>query len=320
MTSRSAPVPESSTQTGRTHTFGLVRAPLTAPLLDGHVHVPLATFHAVSSVDEASRAMCELRFDVGEMSFATYLRARADGKPLIALTVFTGRRFLQPGILVRTDSKLDDPAQLRGRTVGTSQYWMTSSVWHRGILAEYHGVDAADLAWVTAADERLASLRVPESIRARRLPAGASLESALLAGDVDALLLPGPGKSGAPAAGLRYLHPDVVAAQRTYHARSQVLPIMHLVVMRADLAEDGAMVVGLRRAFEDAKRYAQARGELGSPIVQDTPAAASALLGEDAYPYGLIANERALAVFLRYALEQDLVTPAPRAESLFADR
>src|SRR4051794_31311023 len=66
-------------------------------------------------IDQNSREMVAGQLDIAEMSFGTYSKARDHGLPIVALPIFPGRRFLQPGIFVRPDSDLHNPVQLSGQ-------------------------------------------------------------------------------------------------------------------------------------------------------------------------------------------------------------
>ena len=116
--------------------ISLVPSALTNPILDGTSRIEgidLDT-HVSKTVDSNSRAMLEGAFDVAEMSLATFVKGRAEGAPLIGLPIFTGRRFLEPGIGIREGAGISEPRELAGRRIGVPQFWMTSSVWHRAVL------------------------------------------------------------------------------------------------------------------------------------------------------------------------------------------
>ena len=75
----------------------LIDSALTRPILDGAVAGnALDVTFSTATVDENSRAMIAGKYDIAEMSMATYVQARAKGLDLVAIPVFMGRRFLQP--------------------------------------------------------------------------------------------------------------------------------------------------------------------------------------------------------------------------------
>src|SRR5487761_1495035 len=100
--------------------LSVLPTPLTQPVLTGDMPVEGVELHAqeAKSVDDNSRRMLGLGFDVGEMSLATYVKAREQGIPLVSLPLFTGRSFLQGAITVSPRANLHDPSELRGKRVG----------------------------------------------------------------------------------------------------------------------------------------------------------------------------------------------------------
>ena len=86
----------------------------------------------------------EQLFDVSEMAIATFLQAKAYGKPLVLLPVVLAARFQESALLCRADSDIRRPADLVGRRVGVRAYSQTTGVWLRGILADAYGVRPHD--------------------------------------------------------------------------------------------------------------------------------------------------------------------------------
>src|SRR4051812_15098049 len=60
----------------------------------------------------------EQRFDISEIAIATFLQAKAYGKPLVLLPVTLAARFQQPALLCPADSDIGGPSDLVGRRVG----------------------------------------------------------------------------------------------------------------------------------------------------------------------------------------------------------
>src|SRR2546425_6823163 len=105
-------------------TLSLIPSPLTQPVLSGQVPVAGATVHhnEARSVNTNSLEMLDLTYDVGEMSLATLTRARQDGIPLVALPIFTGRRFLHSAVVLAPNIQVGDLTELRGKRVGLPQF------------------------------------------------------------------------------------------------------------------------------------------------------------------------------------------------------
>jgi 4,5-dihydroxyphthalate decarboxylase len=308
--------------------MSLVPGPLTQPVLAGEV-VPEGTqvfVTAGKSVDGNSRQMLNLAFDVAEMSLATFLKAREQGTPLIGLPIFTGRRFLQPCVLVATSAGITSPADLAGKRVGLPQFWMTSSLWHRGILHQQHGVAQDAVQWQTTTEERFPGLSMPPNVTLRSVAAGsgspdASLQEQLLAGELDATMTPRPGDDLARRdSRVRQPYPDVVQTQREYYQVTGVFPIMHFVVMREELAAQHPWLPeSLCAAFVAAKERAIASGAgPEAPIAGASPEETAAVFGPDSWPYGLQRNRRTLETFVEFATTQGLLQQSVAVDELFA--
>ncbi len=305
-------------------TLSLIPSPLTSPVLSGEAAITGATVHPnqASSVNTNSREMLDLKYDVGEMSLATLTRARQEGIPLVALPIFTGRRFLQNAVTLAQGVQIDSLADLRGKRVGLPQFWMTSSVWHRLVLHREYGVAQNEVRWVTTARERLGSLTLPPE--ARLDESGRSERELLAAGEIDAAMGAGVVREGVGGGGdqPRRAFPDPVAAQRDYFVKTGVFPIMHLVVMKEELANAHPWLVeSLAGAFGAAKK-ANLAAALDTPSFRPIPGLSveetTALFGADPWRYGIAANRLVLETFLADAREQGLIDRPMAPEELFA--
>jgi 4,5-dihydroxyphthalate decarboxylase len=283
----------------------LIESALTEPILAGTVADPaLDLALETASVDENSRAMIGGRFDVAEMSMATYVQARSRGFELMALPVFMGRRFLQPCVAFAPGAPIASPHDLRGKRIALPQFWMTSSMWHRGLLVHEYGVPAGDVAWVTTQPERLDvgfSPGVQVTTTADR-----PLPALLADGTVDAIFSPRPpARDGT----LGFLFDDPAAVSLEYRGRTGIYPLLHTIVVREPLLRaDPGLAAALFALFTRSRDHAFAHPtatEIESPIAGLDFEAARAVLG-DPYPYGRTANAAAIDAFLTYAAEQAL--------------
>ena len=269
--------------------------------LDIETNAGLATSEIIES---NSKRMVALDLDVAEMSFGTYTRARDRGLPLLALPIFPGRRFLQPGMIVASHAGITGPADLRGKRAVLGQFWQTASIWHRVILNQTYGIAQDQMSWICLAPERwdmLPEVSAPTRFEASGRDALAILED----GDADVALLPRgrdlPGGGTATPAGPRPLFHDTVQAQRDLFLATGLFPIIHLIVVREGLAQDEGLVEGLCEAFEESK--GQGRAEMiadprETPVTGGDPADVPALFGPDPWPYGIAPNRRVLEAYL----------------------
>lgn len=302
----------------------LVAGALTDPILSGACGVEGVELdtRTAKMVDGNTRQMLDLAFDVAEMSLATFVKARAEGAPLIGLPVFTGRRFLEPGMGARPEAGIEHPKQLAGKRVGVPQFWMTSSVWHRAVLSEVYGVPDRAVEWVTVQPERF-ELAFTPGVKVTHRPTE-KLDELLRRGEIDAVMFPRPVDEHFDASVARRPFADIVAAQRTFHRNTGIFPIMHFVVMKEALhREQPGLARRLIAAFQRAKELVLA--EPGAIPARDLPfhgadfAYARGVLGDDPWPYGVAANRQALDWFLARAEAQGLTRLRLSPETLFVE-
>lgn len=283
---------------------GLIDSALTRPILDGKIVEPaLDLVLTTGSVDENSRAMIAGKYDIAEMSMATYVQARARGLDLLAIPVFTGRRFLQSCVAFARGSTIDSPSELRGKRIGLPQFWMTAGLWHRGLLEHEYGVPGTQVEWITTQPERFDAGFSPG---ARVTNVGdqppAALAKLLTDGTVDVLFTPRP----LAADGLvGHLFEDAAATALEYHARTGIYPLLRTIVLKAGLTSRAPALFEL---FARSKEHAYAHpgaNEIPSPIAGLSFDEARERLG-DPYPFGAQANVAAIDTFLSYAVEQSL--------------
>ena len=167
------------------------------------------------------------RFDVSEMAIATFLMARAAGSDLVLLPVVMAARF-QNAALLRLASSALGPGDLAGRRVGVRAYGQTTGLWLRGILQEEHDIRPDAVRWVTFEDAHVASFQDPPW--AERAAPGSDMLAMLRAGELDAAIF---GNDTPSAADLATVFADPDAAGQAFQARHGLMPVNHMVVVRA---------------------------------------------------------------------------------------
>ena len=276
------------------------------------------------------RMLRHREFDVAEMSLSTYVATLdAEPRPFVALPVFTSRMFRHGGVYVNAASGITAPEDLRGKRVGCPEFQLTAGVWIRGILAEHHGVPVDSVTYYTGGQEtpgRIEKGAVDTDLDIRPIPAGATLSEMLADGRLDALQtprVPSPFATGDPR--VRRMFADVVAVERDYYAATGIFPIMHVVVLRADVYERHRWVAqSLYKACLSARDEAYRRIYDSSALRFMEPwliqhiEQSRELLGDDFWSYGVTSNSTALEVFLRYHHEQGLSTRRYAPSDLFA--
>ena len=238
----------------------------------------------------------ELKFDVSEMAIATYVQAKAYGKPLVLMPATIMGRFQHGTILCRAARPLT-PRELPGKRVGVRAYSQTTAVWVRGILQNDYGVPIDRIHWVTFEDGHVAEYREPAGVE--RAAAGKNLLAMLRDGELDAAIY-GADLPNDPS--FTSVIPDAAAAALRWYAGHQVVPINHMVVVTEKLARsDPAAVKEIYRLLADSKRAA------GLPKPGEI----------DFLPFGLASCRPALATVIDYASQQKLLPRKLAVEDLF---
>src|SRR5262249_12827372 len=304
------------------------------PLMDGRVKPEGIDLDIrVMRPRAAFPRMLEKReFHVSEMSLASYVSLVGKGDcPFVALPVALSKIFRHDCIYVRSGANIRTPQDLKGKRVGTTQYGSTGLVLLNGTLLHDQGVAAEDIHWfiggLDAPTQRpLLPLNLPPAIRIDFLPDGKTLEGMLAAGELDALFslyLPDSFLRGAPH--VARLFPDHKQVAQDYYRRTNIFPIMHTVVIRADVHRQHPWVAqSLYRAFCAARDIAGHRLydtdalHLSLPFLIDHVEETWRVFGKDFWSYGLEPNRPTLAAIGQYVHEQHL-SPRPVApEQIFA--
>ena len=278
------------------------------------------------------RMLRHQEFDVAEMSLSSYtVTLSREDPPFIALPVFPSRMFRHSCIFVSTKSGIREPKDLAGRRIGVPEYQMTAPVWIRGILQDEYGIDPSGVRYFTGGveepgrEEKL-KLDLPQRFSVTPIGATQTLAKMLAAGEIDALYTARTPSTFATRPGtVRRLFDDYVAAERDYHRRTHMFPIMHTVVIRRDVYRAHPWIArSLYKAFAEAKRRARddlvATNALSSMLPWQIAHVEEARreIGDDWWPYGLAANRAVLDTFLRYHHEQGLSKRRLAPEDLFA--
>ncbi|HLK80995.1 MAG TPA: PhnD/SsuA/transferrin family substrate-binding protein [Xanthobacteraceae bacterium] len=316
---------------------------------DGVVKVEgcAVAYHVVEPNQLFARNLKNQEFDVSEMSFSTYIALRDQGKAhYTAIPVFLSRAFRHSAIFIRTGRGIASPADLKGKRVGTPEYFTTMLVWMRGLLSDEYGIKPSDLRWRIGPLEqpaRPASLADgavalgAADIEIEAIPAGKSLAGMLAEGELDAVLSARPPSCfrqappdpslphGAGREAVARLFPDYRAAEQAYYRKAGVYPLMHAVGIRNTLAEQHPWMAGnLFKAFARAKDIAVAdfaklsAFALTLPWIEAEYRATQAVLGEDIWPYGVAANRKAIETLCRYLHEQGFTKRRMTVDELFA--
>jgi 4,5-dihydroxyphthalate decarboxylase len=306
----------------RVMTLAIQRFDRTAALHTHQVQVPdLFVMHTppATSTEGAVQGL----FDGGEMPLARYIFLRDRGEPFTAIPVFTDRLFVQQYVYTRPDTGIRSPGDLRGRRVLVPTYYMTASLWHRGMLQDDHGIRPEEIEWHVTGREADERMRVPEGVHTV-LSRGPRLGAELLVdGTVDCVMT--EATPPLPAEALeRFVRvdPDVHATQREFYRRTGFHPIVHLIVLRRQAVhERPELIAELCAAFDQAKAaaYRELQNErmVSVPLMRGYLDETMALFGDDPWPYGMERNWAELDRVLAYAHDQGLTEQRLSPEYLF---
>src|ERR1051325_5426463 len=298
-------------------TRALIDRQISAPGLDLAV-IPLA------SGERHERFLANYEFDVCELQIAQYLGLKSRGAPITAIPVFLHRRFNHSCVMVRADSDIQQPEDLRGGRVGVHGHFNPIALWIRGVLQHDYHVPPSSIDWIADGSEGIAGWTPPSWLRIRRTPGGVKMQELIKSGELDAQIL---SDSGADAATLndsvRRLWPDYREVEVAYYRRTGIFPIRHVIVVKDEiLRRNPEAAEQLVKIFEDAKQHAyrywsdHRRSYLawfGAEQEEER-----ALLGPDPWPYSIEANRVCLETLLDYAFEQALTDRRLTIPEIFA--
>lgn len=272
-------------------------------------------------------------FDASEMSLSSYLMTRDRGDDtLIAIPVFPSRVFRHSCIFVREDSKLEDPKQLKGATVGVPEYQMTAAVWAKGILQDEYGVHPRDIKWRNGGldqagrIEKLA-LELPSDISVTSIPVDETLNQQLLDGKIDALVTARPPSSFLDGTQrVRRLIRNHREVEMDYYRRTGIFPPMHTVVIKRKLYDENRwMAMSLFEAFQEALALCDPLKMFDGHIRYALPFLPSWIEdlqnefgGIHMWRYGVETNRRTLETLIRYQIDQGLIKKELKLEEMFA--
>ena len=273
-------------------------------------------------------------FDVSEMSLSTYTMLYSGGdRRMIAIPVFTSRKFRHADIFVNTKSGINVPSDLTGKRIGCHEYQQTAGVWQRGHLQHDYGVSPGKMKWffgpMIAPEsnyQERSPITLPDELSPVTIPPDKCLDQMLDSGELDAVIWASePPSFRRKSENVRRLFPDFKEVEIDYFRRTGIFPIMHTVVIKRDIYERHPWVAAsLYKAFDAAKSDAIWRqhdmGCLFSmlPWIRLYNEEQELLMGEDPFAYGLESNRNVLETFLKYMLDQKLIKSPLSVEELFA--
>lgn len=276
------------------------------------------------------RAMRSRDFDITELSFSSYLVKHSRGEcPYIAVPVFLSRAFRHTSIYVRKE-RIKKPQDLKGKRIGIPEYQLTAIVWARSILQDDFGIAPEDVTWVrggidTPGRPEKIKLDLPAGVKIESAPEDKTISQLLDEGTIDGFIAPRPpGGAAITNPDVGWLFDDPTAVAKDYYKRTGIFPIMHVVGIRKELAQQHRWLpAAVFKAFSESKTRAldlladTSATKVTLPFVEEQLKAARETLGQDFWSYGVAANRRTLEAFTRHHSAQGLSSRQVSVEELF---
>jgi 4,5-dihydroxyphthalate decarboxylase len=313
--------------------FGFPPDPRNRALLDGLVAIDgyEAEYVQQYSPGEFHYRFVHGEYDVCEMSAATFLRTKEQGRRFVALPVFFQRGPRQRNIFY-CEGRLKHPGELKGKKLGCFRYGATAVSWSRGFLLDEHDIKTTDVSWYVSGREVYIGNELPVKVERLDPPPPFGREKAQLAEMVSEGILAAafvPGDSGylglfgggtvpkemGNFPGVKPLFEDTDEIVR-WVKRSGIYPIIHVMTMKEETAErhpdlPGKLITAFREAGKLAGRYLTPEEIAGYRKERE-------VLGEDPYAYVLGETEkRSMRALNRYQIEHGLLKKELPLESLF---
>src|SRR6267142_3598716 len=192
-----------------------------------------------------------MEFDVSELSFVTFLQAKANGRKLVLLPAVNLSRFQHPFLVYNSAHGPMTPKDLEHARVGVRLFTATTPSWLRGILADDYGVDVNRIQWRAWQKPNVSEWRDPPNVT---MIAQTDLGELLFKGEVDAII-----NDPVPAdPRVRSVIPDPAAAAKAWQAKHNAIQINHMVVVKEELTRsDPDAVRDVWRIMAESKRVAK---------------------------------------------------------------
>ena len=306
----------------REMSLAILRYDRTLPLLNGTVKIPDVFVMETPSRISAEGLVSGL-FDAAEMPLARYLFMRERGDPITALPIFPLRIFPHQYMFTREDAGITSPSDLRGKNVMIHAYFITPSIWYRGIMKEDYGILPTEVTWHHFWPDRDGRMRVPEGVTTAYTPSENFGVDRLLDGSVDCLMLDTtPTVPDSDRHKVVRVFKDVGGVQKDWYRRTGYNVAIHVIAVRqAAVDERPALTEELCAAFDEAKSiaYLQMQNEwaTGLPLMRTYLDETRELFGDDPWPYGLVQNWGQIDKLLHYSNDQGFLGRRLSPEEIF---
>lgn len=299
----------------------------TVSLPQGITFKPLEVGESVNQrdgTDRHARMLKQQAFDIAEMSMSSWIMAvsRDPDLPLVGVPVFPRRFFSVGQMYANVDAGIKGPKDLIGRKVGLHSFQTTLSLLAKGDIKFEYGVPWESIHWICMRPEVI-PVDLGSDVKIELVPSGKDIGMMLCDGEIDAIITPQP-RPSMLARPDRYhrIFPDVRAEEVRYFRKYGFFPIMHVIVLKRELAERcPSLPQELLGIFDEAKRQAYAYyDDSNYSLLADARMLYEQQrddFGDDPWRNGLQANRKNLEQFVKYSHDQRLIAEAFPPERLF---
>ena len=266
-------------------------------------------------------------FGLLDINMGDVLPAIDAGWDMRCLPVFIKRKPVYNYLWVRADRGIDTPRDLEGKTVGTVGYSSSISVYTRGFLQQFHGVDLTALRWLVNGPGpfpmhnsaiRIDQASGPPKSSAQRLLDG---EIDASTGDIIDLSI---WRELETRSDVKHLFPDYQAENLKLLTEHGILTPVHIIVIGGQL--DRAHPELARTLFDafDRSRQLAYDDALCDATSYSLKMAARELLRDEVRTYGevwthgLRQNTAAVTLFLDYCVDQGVTSRRLALDEVFA--
>jgi len=289
------------------------------PLVQGRVTVEGATLTIAGATVSAgyfdNPKFKEGDFDLLDTNWGDVVPAIDAGWDLLCLPVFIKRKPVYNYLWVRADRGIDSPKDLEGKLIATGGYNSAITIYTRGFLQHFYGVDLTKLRWFSSGPQRFEvhDKRIQIECAVGR---GPSPVQRLLDGEVDAStgdIIDAKAWTALESSPVvKRLFPDYREQNQRLFKEHGIFTPVHIILMGGKLNRaHPELARQVYDAFERAKQvaYDDALGDgSGFSMTAHNREALQDQMRElgDLWPHGIKANQNTIDTFLDYTFEQGL--------------
>ena len=244
----------------------------TGAVIRGLVQIPGFDLNVVETDNVAGMFtnMFQGKYDVSEMSLAELIYYVSRGKnSFTGIPVFPSRYFRHGFILYNSGSGVRGPYDLSGKRIGFLRWVQTAAIWIRGMLIDEYGVSPKHTQWYVASFHHWTEGKNQDAIQPRNGSVIREIQGqqdpheviyqALLDGRIDVLGITENEKfSKGASPNIMKLFENPKEVEVGYFQKTNIFPIMHVMVVRNSVAEKYPdLPEKLFALFSDAKKLGQ---------------------------------------------------------------